>query len=205
MIGRAFLIEWLTVCWMVLEITVALWAGISARSLPLIAFGADSLIQLLSASVLIWRLTVEIKRGATFSERTEQAASRIGGGLLFALSIYVVVSAGWNLWTRQGGDFSLTGFAVTVLAIPIMNMLAKQKLHLADALGSRALRADAIESVTCLYLAYVVIGALLAQYLLESFHVDGWWIGSVASLGIVWLLVKEGREAWATENDCDEE
>ncbi len=26
-----------------------------------------------------------------------------------------------------------------------------------------------------------------------------WWIDSIASLAIVWLLVKEGREAWAAE------
>ena len=40
---------------------VAFWSGIAARSLTLVAFGFDSVIELASAGVLIWRLTVEIQ------------------------------------------------------------------------------------------------------------------------------------------------
>jgi len=85
-----------------------------------------------------------------------------------------------------------------VLAIPIMYFLAQHKLQLADALGSRALRADAVESVTCGWLAFVVVGALLAQGL-----VGAWWLDAVASLGSVWFVVREGREAWEGEDCCD--
>ena len=77
----------------------------------------------------------------------------------------------------------------------MMRWLAKIKLRLADQLGSHALRADAIEAITCGYLSGVVILALLAQRFMPSW----WWVDSVASLGIVLLLVKEGREAWQCE------
>ena len=205
LVRQAFWLVWATAAWLLIEAGVALWSGIVARSLSLIAFGADSGIELLSAGVLIWRLTVEIKRGQEFAEDTERMASRIGGALLFALAAYVVVAAAWSLWTRQGGEFSVPGLVVTVLAIPIMDRLSRHKLRVADTLGSRALRADAIESVTCMYLAIVVVAALLAQFLLDRLHIDGWWIGPVASLGIVWFVIREAREAWSGEDDSDDE
>jgi hypothetical protein len=70
---------------MVIEAVVAITAAVEANSLALLAFGIDSIIELLSAGVLIWRLTVEIRRGQHFAERAEQRAARIAGILLFAL------------------------------------------------------------------------------------------------------------------------
>ena len=91
----------------------------------------------------------------------------------------------------KGQDFSWPGLLVSLAAIAVMWVLSRRKLRLADALGSRALRADAMESVTCGWLSFVVVIGLLAQLALGA-----WWIDAVSSLVIVWLLVKEGREAW---------
>jgi divalent metal cation (Fe/Co/Zn/Cd) transporter len=197
LIRDVFRLEWITIGWMVVEAVVALSSGIAAGSLVLVAFGLDSVIELVSAGVLIWRLSVELRHGQAFSEDAERLASRIGGALLFALAAYVVLAAGWNLWQRQGEEFSWPGLTVTLLAIPVMRYLARRKLDLAAKLGSRALRADAIEAITCGWLSFVAVASLVAQGLLGF-----WWIDSVGSLAIVWLLVKEGREAWAGEC-CD--
>jgi len=124
--------------------------------------------------------------------------SRIGGALLFALAAYVVLAAGWSLWTRQGAEFSWPGLFVSLAAIPVMWLLSRQKLRVADALGSRALRTDAIESITCGWLSFVVLIGLLAQIALGA-----WWFDAATSLVIVWLLVKEGREAWQGEEADD--
>ena len=74
---------------------------------------------------------------------------------------------------------------------------SRRKLRVAETLGSRALRADAIESITCGWLSFVVVISLLAQLLFGA-----WWIDAVSSLAIVWLLVKEGWEAWREDGDC---
>jgi divalent metal cation (Fe/Co/Zn/Cd) transporter len=198
LIRWAFRLEWLTAAWMVIEAVAAIGSGIAASSLSLIAFGADSIIELASAGVLLWRLNVEIHRGAEFSETVEHQASRIAGVLLFALAAYVIVSAFYGLWRHEGQDFSTPGFILTVLAIPIMWFLAKAMMRVADQIGSRALRADAVESITCGYLSGVVVVGLLVQLLMPGW----WWVDSLASLAIVVLLVKEGREAWQGE-DCD--
>jgi divalent metal cation (Fe/Co/Zn/Cd) transporter len=75
-----------------------------------------------------------------------------------------------------------------------MYLLAKRKLAVAEKIGSRALRTDAMESITCGWLSFVVLVGLIAQLVFGA-----WWVDSVTSLVIVYFLVKEGREAWAVE------
>jgi divalent metal cation (Fe/Co/Zn/Cd) transporter len=194
LIREAFRLEWFTGAWMTVEAIVAIAAGIAAQSTTLLAFGIDSLIELASAGVLIWRLSVELKHGRAFSVAAEYTASRIAGGLLLAVAAYVVVAAGWGLWHGEGQAFSLPGLIVTALAIPVMYLLAKRKLSVAAQLGSRALRADAIEAAACGWLSFVVVLGLSAQL-----AIGAWWLDSVTSLAILWFLIKEGREAWTGE------
>ena len=196
-IRQAFLLEHLTLAWMIVEAAVAIASGIAANSLTLVAFGIDSIIELASAGVLVWRLTVELRHGQKFAESAERKASRIGGVLLFILAVYVVASAGWKFWTHQGAEFSLPGLILCVLALPIMYFLSHRKLDLAETLGSRALRADAVESITCGWLSLVVVAALCLQL-----AIGAWWVDAVASLGIVWFLIREGREAWSGDECC---
>jgi divalent metal cation (Fe/Co/Zn/Cd) transporter len=61
-------------------------------------------------------------------------------------------------------------------------------MRVADQIGSRALRADAVESITCGYLSGVVVLGFLVQLLMPGW----WWVDSATSLAIVVLLVKEG-------------
>src|SRR6516162_1754952 len=196
LVREAFRLEYFTFGWMVVEAAVAIGAGVAAQSITLLAFGIDSLIELASAGVLIWRLNVELRRGQSFSESAERTASRIGGALLFALAGYVMVAAGWGFWVGEGQAFSWPGLLVALAAIPAMWVLSRRKLRIAAALASRALRADAVESITCGWLSFAVVSGLMAQLVLGA-----WWIDSATSLVIVWLLVREGREAWSAEED----
>ncbi len=185
------MLEYFTIAWMVVEAAVAIGSGIAAHSVTLVAFGADSVIELLSAGVLVWRLTVELRQGDEFSEAIETHARKMAGALLLVLCAYVLLSAGWSLWHRAGQEFSVVGLAVALAAIPVMYYLAKQKLAIAEGIPSRALKADAIEAIACGYLSLVVVVGLAAQALLHA-----WWIDGVTSVAIVFLLIKEAREAW---------
>jgi len=195
LIRRAFRLEWFTAGWMLIEAAVAIGAGLAARSLSLIAFGADSLIELVSAGVLLWRLNVELRQGAEFPESVERRASRISAALLFVLAAYVVVNAAYGLWRHEGQEFSTPGLILAVVTIPVMWWLARAKMRVADQIGSRALRADAVESITCGYLSGVVVLGLIAQLFMPGW----WWVDSAASLAIVILLIKEACEAWEGE------
>ena len=188
----------MTVAWMVVEAAVAIGAGLAAGSLTLMAFGLDSVIELASAGVLIWRLNVELRHGQGVSERVERTASRIGSLLLFALAACIVAGAAWSLWLRHGEAFSPVGLAVALLATPIMTVLARRKIAIATRLGSRAMRADAAESITCGWLSLVVVAGLVADVVLGA-----WWVDAATSLAIVGFVVKEAREAWRGEDCCD--
>jgi divalent metal cation (Fe/Co/Zn/Cd) transporter len=78
-----------------------------------------------------------------------------------------------------------------------MYFLSRRMLTVAEQLGSRALRADAIESITCGWLSFVVVLGLATQLALGA-----WWIDSLASLAIVYFLIREGREAWIGDECC---
>ncbi len=195
LVRNALVLEWLTAGWMLVEAAIALGSGVAAHSLTLIAFGADSVIEFLSACVLLWRLGAELRRGEEFSEAAERAAAKAGGILLIALTVYVVASAAWSIWWRTGQEFSVPGLVLALLAIPIMYALAKAKGRIADTLGSAALRADAAESIACAYLSGVVVIGLLAQWASGA-----WWVDGVSALALTPFLIKEAREAWEHEH-----
>jgi len=184
----ALRLESITVVWMVIEAAGAIGAGISAGSLLLIAFGIDSVIELISASVLFWRLQKEARGGASNAsiERVERKASRISGYLLYALTGYVVLQAIYGLTHEHHAETSFLGIAVAVIAALGMPLLARAKIRVADEIGSKALRADAMETFTCGYLSWVLLAGLAANALLHW-----WWLDAAASLVIVPLLIKE--------------
>src|SRR5437879_13901399 len=75
-----------------------------------------------------------------------------------------------------------------------MPILAAYKLKVAARLNSRALRADAVESITCGYLSIVLMIGLAATRLL-----GWWWLDSVAALALIPFIVKEARAAISGE------
>ena len=172
---------------MIIEAAVALGSGLVANSLVHFAFGIDSVIEIASAAVLLWRLKVEpvIREGG--------GEGRIPHGRRLA-----PLACRLRRRCRRLEALDAAGCRVLVLAIPIMYVLSRRKLELAQQLGSRALRADAIESITCGWLAFVVVAALAAQILFGA-----WWVDAIASLAIVYVLIQEGREAWKGEEHCD--
>ncbi len=202
LVRRGLRLEWLSAGWLLIEAAVAIGAAVAAHSLTLLAFGADSVIELLSACVLLWRLNVELRLGEAFPESAERLAGRIGAALLASLALYVLLSAGWGLWHGRGQEFSLAGLALAAVAIPVMAVLGRAKLNIARAIGSGALRADAAESFTCTYLSAAVLLGLGAQWLLGA-----WWVDSASALVLVPFLVREAKEAWEGEacgGDADE-
>ena len=194
-VRRALALEWATLAWVAIEALVAIAAGVSAGSLVLLAFGFDSVIEMGSAGVLVWRLVVELRRGKHFGHAAEKTAARINGGFLLLLAGYIVAGAAWKLSSGQDAAVSWPGFAVAAVAIPVMYLLGRLKLRLAERLGSAALRADAAESLTCLWLSGVVVVTVLVHYATGM-----WWVDAVGSLGIVWFVLREGWEALSGED-----
>jgi divalent metal cation (Fe/Co/Zn/Cd) transporter len=188
---QARLAQWLTVGWMVVEGAVAVGAGIVAHSVALTAFGVDSGIELFSSVVVLRRLlqrTETDERGSmTGGERT---ATKLVGFALYALIVYVVLSAAAAFAFRFEPEASPIGIGLTIASLAIMAVLWRWRLALADRLGSPALRGDAACSMVCLYMA----GVALAGLLLNQFF-GLWWADPLAALALVWWIRGEANEA----------
>lgn len=193
-IRSALWLEIVTIVWMVVEAAVAVGAGIAARSLLLVAFGIDSAIELASAVIVFRRFRIEFSEKSESAQHSigdvERKTARVAGYLLFLLSAYVFLQAIFGLMTRHAAETSPIGIAVAIIAAFGMPFLAKAKLRIADGIGSRSLRADAMETLTCGYLSWILLAGLALNVLAHW-----WWIDSVASLVIVPLLLREGYEA----------
>ena len=193
-------LEAVSIAWMVVEAAVSVGAGVAAGSLLLVAFGVDSVIEMISGSLLFWRLHRQAvgrlpSEGAV--ETLERKVARVAGSLLYTLSAYVVAQAAWGLTHRHRAETSWLGIGVAVVAAFGMPLLAKAKIRVADRIGSRALRADAMETFTCGYLSWALLAGLAAN---AAFH--WWWLDSAAALAVVPLLIKEGSEAMTGECGC---
>jgi divalent metal cation (Fe/Co/Zn/Cd) transporter len=192
----ALRLTYLTLVWMTIEGAGALGLGWLSGSLLLMAFGVDSVIELFSAVVLWWRLRAEAggQRDAAGIAAVEARAAKLAGYALFALAAYVTIASAYGLYLRHASDAqrSVWGTLIGVVAAVGMPLLGRWKLRVAGPgrLNSPALRADAMESLTCGYMSWVLIIGLLATRFL-----GWWWLDSVAALALVPLLVREGRGA----------
>jgi divalent metal cation (Fe/Co/Zn/Cd) transporter len=182
-------LEVMTVVWMVVEAVVSLGAGVAAGSVLLVAFGLDSIIELLSGTVLLWRLSVEARGGdAEDVEIAEHRAAWVAAVLLLLLCVYVVVSSLYGLVSRSAPGVSPVGIGIAAAAVLAMPWLGVKKRALARDIESDALEDDAAESFACAYMAGTV---LLGLVLNAVFH--WWWVEDAAALlFLVWL----GRETW---------
>jgi divalent metal cation (Fe/Co/Zn/Cd) transporter len=188
---EARLAQVITVGWMVVEASVAITAGIVARSVALTAFGVDSGVELFSSAVVLHRLiqrSESEERGSLSGG--ERRASRLVGYALYALIAYILLSALVSLVLRIEPQPSPVGIALTVASLGIMAVLWRWRLALAERLGSPALRGDAACSVVCLYLAAVALAGLVMNQLFGL-----WWADPLAAIALVWWIRGEAREA----------
>src|SRR5437667_5511885 len=184
-------IEVVTIFWMIIEASIAIVTGYATRSVSLQSFGIDSVIELIAGGVLLWRLLVEQRGGTTgVVERAEQRASWITAISLFGLAVYIVGDSVFAFFTQSRPEASWWGIGLAIAAAIVMPLLWQGKLRIAKRIGSAALKADAMCSVTCAYMSYT----LLAGLLLNRFF-GWWWADPLAALVLVYFIVSEGREA----------
>ena len=201
-INLALLLTYITLGWMTLEGAAALLLGWASKSLLLEAFGFDSVIELFSASVLLWRLRIEASGRADQArvETVEHRASRLVGYTLYFLVAYVVFNSAYGIFIAHrvtDTHESAWGILIGLIAKVGMPILAGYKLKVAARLNSRALRADAVEAIVCGYLSIVLMIGLAATRIL-----GWWWLDSVAALALIPFLIKEARAAMSGECGC---
>jgi len=184
----------ITILSMCVEAGVAVFAALRAHSAVLLGFGVDSGIELLSAFVVFLRLK-------NIAHLDEQRAARIAGVLLFALAAFILGSSIVALTNpRFRPEPSYLGIALLVAASLFMPWLSAQKRRLATSTHSGSLKADAVQSAMCAYLAWIALGGLLINALFKV-----WWADPAAALLLMPIVIREGWEATQGKScaDCE--
>jgi divalent metal cation (Fe/Co/Zn/Cd) transporter len=185
---RVVPLQIITVVWMSLEAAVSLRTAWHAHSPALFGFGGDSLIELLSAVVVLCRFRFNFD---------EAHAARMAGALLYALAGVVVWTSVLNFIGYREAQRSLVGICILLAAAIAMPLLASEKRKLAVVTCSAALKADAVESALCGYMAWIALGGLAVNAVWGKS-----WADPVAALALTPLILREGWEAFRAQRIC---
>ena len=185
-LGLAKLLLIATALYNVAEGVIAIWSGVAAGSLALIAFGADSYLEVAAASAVLWRISTADEE---LGERREQRAMRLIGWTFLALAAAVLYQAFAAIAGREGADESLVGIGLALASVIVMPLVALAKLRTAARTKLVALAAEARETLACSYLSVSLLLGLVANALL-----GWWWLDPATALVLVPWLVREGLE-----------
>ena len=185
--------------WNLVEAGVAFWAGASVGSVALIAFGLDSVIELFAGGVLVWRLRQEGDEHE--SEAAERRAQRLIAISFFVLAGYVGLHSAASLaGLLPEPEPSLVGIGIAVASAVVMSILYVAKMRVAARMQSRALRAEAVESLFCDLQDLAILVGLGFNALFAW-----WWADPVAALLLIPFFIKEGMENISGHHDHDED
>jgi divalent metal cation (Fe/Co/Zn/Cd) transporter len=187
----ARVLAWATIAWNSLEAIVAIASGAEARSIALVGFGLNSIVEVGSALVVVWQFSgADVER--------EQRALKLIAGSFFVFAAYVTGQAIWDLVERSAPSESVPGIVLAALSLMVMPVLAIAKRRVGRRMSSRTVVADGGQTMLCSYLSAVLLVGLVANATL-----GWWWADPIAALVIAALAVREGREAWRGEGCCD--
>ena len=197
LVRRGRYLEYFTIGYNSLEGLIAVGAGLMAGSIALIGFGFDSLIEVTSGAVLLWRLYADVDEARR--ERVEAISLRLVGICFIVLALYVIHDSVESLLRRQTPDESLIGIVLAAVSLIVMPLLVRAKRRVARGINSGALMADSKQTELCTYLSAILLGGLLLNALF-----GWWWADPVAALIMVPIIAKEGIEALRSETCCDD-
>jgi divalent metal cation (Fe/Co/Zn/Cd) transporter len=184
LVRRGLRLEYATLAWNVVGVAVLAVAAVSARSVALAGFGADSLIEIGASAVVVWELT-----GVAADRR--RVAMRLIGGAFGLLAVYLTAQAAVVFAVGFRPRPSPAGIAWTAATALAMFALAAGKARVGAALGNPVLVAESRVTVVDGLLAVAVLAGLALNAV-----AGWWWADPLAGLVLVGYAVREAVAAW---------
>ena len=178
--------EYLSNVWMGVEVGGTVVAGVLAGSLALVAFGADSFVELVSGVAVLRHLRIYNRGSDMLGDRTALLTS----GLLFALIPTLGGGAIYSYLTGIRPEGSPLGIGLAMGAVAVMPFLFVEKRRIGRETRCLPLSVDAYASATCLLLSVSLLGGLLVVYLTGL-----WWIDYATTGVILTFVAKEAIES----------
>jgi len=172
---------------MVVEVAGSIGVGILSGNLALLAFGGDSVIELLSSFVVLSHLRGDVTGMTGLGRRTALATAL----LLFALIPIIGFGALYSYVSGIRPEGSIIGMAVALGAVVIMPYLWLEKRKIGRETRCLPLSIDAVESATCFLMSIALLSGLLAEYFFGLWSAD-----YLATAVILAFVAKEGVESY---------
>ncbi len=180
-----------TIGYNVVEAAIAITAGRIASSSALVAFGLDSVVEVLSAAAVAWQFA------APDPQTRERTAMRVIAVSFFGLAAFVSVDAVRTLFGVSEARPSAVGIALAAVSVVVMPVLSWLERRTGRELRSASAVADSRQTLLCTYLSAVLLVGLLLN------STGGWaWADPVAALVIAAVAAYEGVQAWRGSACC---
>lgn len=194
LVRRGRQLAWITIGWNAVEGVIGVAAGVAAGSIALIGFGVDSYVEVFAGGVILWRLAKE-RHGEAISDAAEQRAVRLIAATFFVLAVGVGVESLRKLVVADRPEESVVGIALALVSLAVMSLLARAKQRVGRRLRSRAVQADATETMLCVWLSAILLAGLGLN---AAF--GWWWADPLAALAVAYIAFDEGREHWRADD-----
>ncbi|KAG1869590.1 hypothetical protein F4604DRAFT_891249 [Suillus subluteus] len=190
------------------EGVVSVVFGAESSSHSLIFFGIQSVIEVLSASLVVWRFMNGLKAGEEGDDGSEARMSKdlrieriatLGIGILLAmLALAAVGTSIASLIAHEHPSPSNASLIIAASATFIMFLFWIPKRYLAKALNSSTMNGEALCTLSCIQFS----SALLIGSLIYRVWPGGWWVDSATSIVIAMLFGWEGFKMirWASND-----
>jgi divalent metal cation (Fe/Co/Zn/Cd) transporter len=185
LLGRGRRLEAATLSWNVLGVVVLAVAAIEARSVALVGFGVDSLIEIGASTVVLW----ELAHAAT--ERQRRALRLIGVAFVI-LAAYLAAQSTVVLVVAYHPGHSPLGIVWTALTAAVMFALAAGKARTGSSLANQVLMAEGRVTAIDAVLATAVLAGLSLNATL-----GWWWADPAAAYVLVLYAAREARHTLA--------
>ena len=196
---KALKLSWFTLGYNSVECAASIAAGLMAGSVALIGFGLDSLIESLSAGIMIWRFNKHGKISEEEEERIEHRAEKLVGVTFLILAAYVLYESIDKLVSREIPEPSLFGMGIAAASIIVMPILYAVKIKTGREIGSKSLIADSKETLACTFLSAALLLGLGANYFFGFWQAD-----PIVGFIIVVFLAREALEILRGEEEEEE-
>ncbi len=187
-VRRARRLAYVTVAYNLVEGAVSIAFGAADESVALLGFGADSLIEVGSAGLVLWRFGDGARTATPEGARRDRLASRGIGFLFLGLAAATAAGAAARLWEKAPPETALAGLVISAVSLSFMFFLWAAKLRAARALDSATLRGDAACSLACIQLSAVLFAGSVAFTVAPAL----WWADAAAALALAALIAREG-------------
>lgn len=192
----ALQVQVFSVLWTLVEATVGAVAAHLSGSLAVSAFSVDSAIELISGLALLLRFVVEFLSPAESNGNRSSLLERVATGIvtfcLFGLAAFIAWRSGQAFALHQPMQVSPIGLVLAAISSIVSPWLARMKRRVGIKLDSHAFIGDAACTMTCAYMAWVLLLGLGMQWLFGF-----WWVDPLAALGILYFVLDEAWDSFA--------